>query len=687
MVRACSRDALQVCIAICLSAAGGPAIGEVGRDVDETLWLQELPVVLTPSRLPRSQQDAPAAVSVIDRDLIAATGYPDLPRLFRLVPGMQVGQERANTQWVTYHGLSNDFPSEMQVLIDGRSIFSPAAFGGVDWTTRPISLSEIERIEVVRGTDPVGFGTNAFLGVINIITQPTAITRSVNLSATAGDLGQRAAHASGAFPTSSGGIRLVGEARRDHGFADLHDGSQSAQASLTIDHRLGLHDELRGRLAYRRGERDAGYSDSIFGNNALRTDRYRVSTAHLQWRHNDTADSDWLVNLYRNHDFIRDEWAAQTNDGDLPGRPATRVPLNRNRDSVRTGVEVQRRSPFSETLGAVWGGELRRDTLDAPFFFFAQGEQRDVLRRGFASVEWAPSRQWRHHAGILAEKVSDDRLRWAPRLFVNWQPNAQHTVRAGHSRAWRQRNQFEVRGDIRAIDPQDGQLLVQPYQPNPALRRARIDSTEVGWLARLPVARGVFDLRVFNERIRDFIVRESVTVDPAAPGAPLLGGIIPPSRYVNMGTPVTLRGLEYELRLKPAEDTVWQVTHTLIDRRTDDSAVRERTAPYTASLTWIERWAGNWQTTLTVLRQGPLAGGDGFVPGFRYVAKPYTTLDARIAWRAERQARTLEIALLGTNLGGRHQEVSDRSEQFLHPDHPVNETSPAIALTVQFGLD
>lgn len=675
------------CIALWLAAACSSAAVAAPAELDESVWIQDLPVVLTPSRLPSAQQDAPAAMSVIDRELIAATGYQDLPRVLRLVPGMQIGQERANTHWVTYHGLSNDFPSEMQVLIDGRSVFSPAAFGGVDWTTLPIAVDEIERVEIVRGTDPVGFGTNAFLGVINIITQPVAIAQRAEASVLGGNLGQRSAHADVALPGEDGGLRLIAEARRSDGFEGLHDGSESRLAALTLDRRLGLQDELRLRLAHRSGKRDAGYPDSIFHNNGLRTDRYRVNNVHLQWRHADTGDSDWVFNLYRNEDVIRDEWFATTKADDLPPRPATRVPLNRNRDSARTGIELQRRLPLADGLRAVWGGELRRDSLDAPFFFFGQDTQNEMLRRLFGSLEWMPSEGWTYHAGLLAEEISDDRPRLAPRLFANWQATPQHTLRAGYSRAWRQRNMFEVRGDIRAIDPLDEQLLVQPYQPNPNLRRARIDSAEIGWLARLSIARGVFDLRLFNERIHDFIVREPVAPLSPAQGGPLLGAVIPPSRYVNLPTPVTLRGIEYELRLQPHADSTWLLTHTLIDRHSEDPAVRERTAPYTASVTWIERWLGNWTTTLTVLRQGPLAGGDGFVPGFRYVARPYTTVDARIAWHTHWQSQTVEVALSGTNLGGGHQEVADRSEQFLHPAHAANETSPAVALTVRVALD
>ncbi|MDP1705515.1 MAG: TonB-dependent receptor plug domain-containing protein, partial [Sulfurimicrobium sp.] len=99
---------------------------------NEQAYLTTLPIVLTPSRLPQPLNEAPAAMTVIDRDVIRASGYRDIPRLLRLVPGMQVGQERGGTHWVTYHGLGNDFPSWMQVLVDGRSVYSPGNFDGVD---------------------------------------------------------------------------------------------------------------------------------------------------------------------------------------------------------------------------------------------------------------------------------------------------------------------------------------------------------------------------------------------------------------------------------------------------------------------------------------------------------------------------------------------------------------------------
>ena len=46
---------------------------------NEQEFLTNLPIVLTPSRLPQPLNEAPAAVTVIDRELIRETGYRDIP--------------------------------------------------------------------------------------------------------------------------------------------------------------------------------------------------------------------------------------------------------------------------------------------------------------------------------------------------------------------------------------------------------------------------------------------------------------------------------------------------------------------------------------------------------------------------------------------------------------------------------
>jgi outer membrane receptor protein involved in Fe transport len=130
-------------------------------------------VVLSASRLLQPLNEAPVAVTVIDQEMIRASGFRDIPDLLRLVPGFSVAYTQFNTWTGAYHGLGDGYFRRFQVRVDGRSIYSPHN-GAVLWSDLPLSIDDIERIEVVRGPDAAVYGANAFSGVINIITKTAA---------------------------------------------------------------------------------------------------------------------------------------------------------------------------------------------------------------------------------------------------------------------------------------------------------------------------------------------------------------------------------------------------------------------------------------------------------------------------------------------------------------------------------
>ena len=150
-------------------ATAAASLGGGIAAADESIYFSELPVVASVSRLPQRLADAPTAVTVIDRDMIKASGVRDLNDVFRLVPGFQTYPHTTEPARASYHGLNDeDYSPRVQVLIDGRSMYSPLFGNGVNWATIPVALDDIERVEVVRGTNSVSYGSNAFLGVTNI---------------------------------------------------------------------------------------------------------------------------------------------------------------------------------------------------------------------------------------------------------------------------------------------------------------------------------------------------------------------------------------------------------------------------------------------------------------------------------------------------------------------------------------
>jgi iron complex outermembrane recepter protein len=126
---------------------------------DEDFFRVEEQIVLSASRRPQKLSDAPVSISVITRQEIENLGVHSIPEALVMAAGVYV-QRNTNSQYevglrgtVNMPGSSGPFASlsrRILVLIDGRSFFNDF-WGGTIWEFLPITLNDIERIEVVRG--------------------------------------------------------------------------------------------------------------------------------------------------------------------------------------------------------------------------------------------------------------------------------------------------------------------------------------------------------------------------------------------------------------------------------------------------------------------------------------------------------------------------------------------------------
>jgi iron complex outermembrane receptor protein len=137
--------------------------------------------VTTASRTESNVADTPAAVSVITAEDLRRSGARNLPEALRLVPGMQVAQIESDKWAVSSRGYDGRFANQMQVLVDGRSVYS-TLFSGTPWEMLNIPLEEVDHIEVIRGPGGCAWGSNAVSGVVNIITKPAERQASTRLT-------------------------------------------------------------------------------------------------------------------------------------------------------------------------------------------------------------------------------------------------------------------------------------------------------------------------------------------------------------------------------------------------------------------------------------------------------------------------------------------------------------------------
>ena len=154
------------------SAVCACALGLAGN-----LWAAEAadataldPVVVTASRSATKVEEMPLHSTVITREELKASPAQSLDQLLRNVPGLNFAGIPAAQSDPTAHqtrmrGLGN---AKVLVLLDGVPVHDPF-YLTTQWFKLP--LSNIERVEIVRGGYSSLWGNMATAGVVNIISR------------------------------------------------------------------------------------------------------------------------------------------------------------------------------------------------------------------------------------------------------------------------------------------------------------------------------------------------------------------------------------------------------------------------------------------------------------------------------------------------------------------------------------
>lgn len=129
---------------------------------------------------------APAVASVITAADIAAMGATDLDQVLESVPGIHVNRTpNSNSPLYVVRGIVSPYTPQILMLQNGVPI-TTAYVGnkGNIWGGYPVE--HIARIEILRGPGSALYGSDAFSGVINIITKGPAEAQGTEVGARAG---------------------------------------------------------------------------------------------------------------------------------------------------------------------------------------------------------------------------------------------------------------------------------------------------------------------------------------------------------------------------------------------------------------------------------------------------------------------------------------------------------------------
>lgn len=666
------------------------------------------PRVLTATRLQQSLLDVPAAVTLIDRQMIEQTGVRELPELLRLVPGMVVGYDTGSDAFVSFHGTSADLARRMQVLVDGRSIYQPL-LASVDWVGLPLELADIERIEVIRGPNSSTWGANSFFAVVNIVTRHPADVERARIAYSQGADGIQDFHARLAQRTGNADWRLSVAGRSDEGFdinprqgystftdsKDVESVNGRTVWTLgpksTLDLSFGLaqmeaEQEYRNNLITRVpvADRDNRYVSLALDQEINETNRLRAQVSHSRF----TREEPWFVRLPRFylHPSLELMWRRDRNytwqvlgslGGPLPAGPTpeldqARIQLENdlNNDPAwfadsdflsgldaherRTEVEVHDTWVISPELRTVFGTTLDQAEVDSPTYL--NGSAENTVWRFFAHAEWRFREDWLLNVGGNQEVDENAGNFFSPRLALNWRMSDSQVLRLVYSRAVRTPDILENEADwgyiANAISPADAGYagrFFQTGQGNGTAETERISSREIGYCALFVPARITLDLRIFDDHMR--LTEHSLELDASSPAAD--GFQIRPAKSMSQ------HGAELGFDWRPLSSQRLQLNYAYIDM---DDALHEDdntnfVPQHSGSAAWWQDYSNGWQLGNTYSFYRELRVGQFFFDRLETrLAKRFTLpREQKLVVAGVMQSRlTADPELRGENQSNRH---------------------------------
>ncbi|MDP2809642.1 MAG: TonB-dependent receptor [Rhodocyclaceae bacterium] len=558
-----------------------PPLLAAGDTAENSEFFGEFPVVLSASRLVHPLNEAPAAVTVIDRETIRASGVRELADIFRLVPGMTVGRLNGHSPAMGFHGFSSGYFRQFQVLVDGVSIYNPL-WGGTAWGELPFALDDIERIEVVRGPNAATYGANSFLGVVNIITRDPATDAPFETTINSGKYGVADITVRHALTSGDWRYRISAGQRADRGLGSLPDDRRSEFLNLRSHYRINTADELKIQFGYAGGMGEEGvYPDLPTKSNGPRPGLFRSNSLQLRWTRAQGADDEVWVQFSHAERQLH-----EVRPYKLFG--VIDYPLSYSYDHRRTDIELQHTFRVDEGLRGVWGAQAREDGARSPTYFYTNDWLTSRLLRLFGNLEWRPAADWLAHAGAMFEHNTVTGSAVSPSLALVHHLTPKHTLRARIAKARRTPTLYEDRINQR-YDYPPGTLISQSALTTAELSDEKILSRELAYLGEYPALRMNLDVRLFHDQIKDILVTDS----SSPPG-------FRNSEYAN------LRGAGFDLRWRP-----WSGAHlTFTGSRTvivSDKSDIVRSAPlHTASALFRQELPADTSVSLGYYRVGSM---------------------------------------------------------------------------------
>ncbi|NGZ07386.1 MAG: TonB-dependent receptor [Magnetococcales bacterium] len=608
---------------------------------------KELAEIRLTSAARREQKlvETTAAVTVIDSEQIRRSGMTALPELLRLVPGLNVARINASTWAVSARGFNAQYSNKLLVLMDGRTLYTPL-FAGVFWNIQDVPLSDIERIEVIRGPGATMWGANAVNGVINIITKKASQTHGTLTSATIGTTD-----------------RLNGTWRHGGALNDRLDYRVYAKGFTNREQELANGTSARDNWHSQRGGfrtdwRPNGQDELTLQGDLFETHEHSTlvtgerSGGHLltRWSHTLPDARNWSLQLYFDRNV--DASFERTNIYDVDWQYA----LRHDNHALLWGAGYRLTDmQLDDTVIIKWNHPSRRDQS---FSLFLQDE-----------ITLNP--RWILTVGSKVEHNDYTGVEWQPNTRLLWRFSEDQSFWAAVARAIR--SPARVDTDIRVVTP----FPLPPTPPvgilsltgNPDSVSETLLSHELGYRVQLKPELSL-ELAAFFNRY------DHVTTFEQQP--PLLIPPLPvfPQSYGNQAS-ATSYGLETALEWRVNDSWKLAASHSWLKMNIDltDSSTDLATM---ATANDVPRHQWQVRSWLELPHDLELDGALYYTDSLTHLKIPsHTRLDLRLGWHP---TPGLNLSLTARNL------LDTRHPEFTGTSVPTSEVPRAFLATLEWSF-
>jgi iron complex outermembrane recepter protein len=428
-------------------------------------FYEEEAKVVSASRQAIPRELAPATVYVVTQEDLRASGVQNIWDALRGVPGVDVIQTRTNQAEVSIRGLDRPINNRTLVLLDGKTVLN-AFFDFVLWEAIPVSLEDIDRIEIVEGPASAVYGANAINGVINIITKKPTQWQGGQLSYSGGEQNTHFGSYRYGRQNKIWGYKFGAGWRSMNRFENSDQfASQAGKFDALVSYTPTEDTEWSASGGYvdYNTQTTAGGAGSLFNKGSssfMRTDFRRHNTrARAFWNHDETL-LDQFVALGNGH-LHSDTYDVELDHSlELPGRHAVVVGSHFRSNTARSSVLPP--GPYTQNLWAL-----------------------------YAEDRWEFSRRWLLMASGRLDSHPFIPVTFSPRASLLFLPVKDQVFRASAGSAFRNPTLLENAIQSTLVVPNSSSVTNPPFTTiqsttlgNPDLAPERIDTVEIGHQGR-----------------------------------------------------------------------------------------------------------------------------------------------------------------------------------------------------------